>query len=135
MAYEDEPVIRASLLGGSIRVNTGLAPVTLKPGQQAVFAESKADIRVIHTPGNVKAWVDGIMQLDGQSLPAIMRQLSRWYDVDVEYSGKIPSMNLVGTFSRRTSIEDIMKILNVQAGKGLEFRVAGRKITVINSNN
>ncbi|MDR3714585.1 MAG: DUF4974 domain-containing protein [Puia sp.] len=131
MAYDDEPDIRASLLKGSIRVNDGLAPVILKPGQQAVFTGANG-IRVINTPGDARAWVDGHIQLDGQDLSSILRQLSRWYNMDIEYRGKIPSMRLSGTISRSTSIGELLKILNIQGGREISFRMEGRKIWVTN---
>ena len=130
MDYDDEPASRTTLFEGSIMINAGRIPVTIKPGQQAIVADSESNVLVIRAPGNVNAWVDGSIQFDGQDLPAIMRELSRWYDVDVEYAGKIPPFRLDGSISRSTSIEDLLKILNVQGGRELEFRMEGKKIFV-----
>jgi transmembrane sensor len=135
MAYDDEPVSRTTVFEGSIKINAGPVPVIVKPDQQAIVVDSNAAVLVVRAPGKVNGWVDGNIQFDGQELPAIMRQLSRWYDVDVEYAGKIPTLRLDGSISRSTPIEDILRILNIQGGKELEFRMDGKKIIVKNKLN
>ena len=48
----------------------------------------------------VMAWKNGLFQFDGADIKSIMRQIARWYDVEIEYAGKIPKRRFEGKISR-----------------------------------
>ena len=78
--YEDEPY-SAVLLSGSIRLSRGKHEVLLKPGEQAQLMEERW---VVGKAGaSATSWIDGYFLFDNRSLEYIMRELARWYDIEV----------------------------------------------------
>lgn len=129
MTYEDEPVLKTTLLEGAVRVIKGAARKTIRPGQQ-VQSDTKGDLQVLDNVDleEAVAWKNGYFQFHIADIETVMRQLSRWYDVDVYYEGKKPDGHFVGEISRNNNISDVLKMLEVN---GVHFRVEGRKLIVL----
>ncbi|MBX2953703.1 MAG: FecR domain-containing protein [Leadbetterella sp.] len=126
-SYSDEGVIRTTLLEGSIQVRTPKKEIVLQPGQQArVSGGQTLKVSQVNT-GQVMAWKEGYFSFDGVGLKELMRQLSRWYDMEVVYEGNTPDYEFVGQISRNTRLSGVLQIL--EAG-GVRFRVDGKKIIV-----
>nr|WP_253906562.1 FecR family protein [Chitinophaga sp. SYP-B3965] len=105
-AYADESAIRATLLEGRIKV----MDVVLNPGEQAQIT---ADVKVLHQVDTsaVMAWRYGLFNFEGQNLKEVMRQLSRWYDIDVIYEGTVPDIVFGGKMLRNINLSQLLKIL------------------------
>jgi ferric-dicitrate binding protein FerR (iron transport regulator) len=73
------------------------------------------------------AWKNGIFQFNRAPLQVVMRQLSRWYDVEVVYEGKIPDLEFLGKMQRELNLSEVLSILEKS---GVRFRIDGRKIIV-----
>jgi hypothetical protein len=73
------------------------------------------------------AWKNGLFKLTSSDVGTIMRQLARWYDVEVEFEGGIPSGHITGEVPRNTSL---LKVLKVFETSGIHFRIEGKKIVV-----
>jgi ferric-dicitrate binding protein FerR (iron transport regulator) len=117
-AYPDEGVISTTLLEGSVRVSKHSADGRketgerlLKPGQQAKLG---ADIQVSNADVQAAmAWKNGYFVFAHEPIQNIMRQLSRWYDVDVVYQGKATTENFTGTISRFENISEVLDMLQL----------------------
>ena len=86
--YEDEGIMKVTLLEGSIQISISHHQNLLKPGQQA---QIKDDIKLVNGVDieEVMAWKNGKFQFGEKAdLNLIMRKIARWYDVDVEYEGR-----------------------------------------------
>jgi transmembrane sensor len=127
-AYSDEDAVRTTLLEGSVKIKKGDNSGLLKPGQQAQL-QPTGEIRWIPDADveQAIAWKNGVFEFDGIELAAIMRQISRWYDVQVEYEGKIPMEPFTGRVSRNTTLSGVLKILKLS---GIELTVSNNKIIV-----
>lgn len=129
-AYDDEDAIRVTLLEGSVAVSNGSHTVMIKPGQQA--QTTGIDLPVINKEvdlAQVMAWKNGKFQFGEKAdIGTIMRQLSRWYDVDVAYVGAF-SLHFGGSISRDESISEVLKVL--EATGNVRCKIEGRKITVM----
>jgi transmembrane sensor len=130
-AYADEPVIKTTLLEGAVRVSTGTGSVLLKPGQQSnLFNKGKnASVTVsdyVDTQ-QVLAWENGKFIFNNTDIRTVMRQVERWYNVDVEYSPGFTNATFSGGFSRSM---DFSKVLRSLEFTGVNFQVKGRKIIV-----
>lgn len=128
-AYDDEHVIKTTLLEGAVKVSNSNAATVIAPGQQASLRDMSGTISVA---GNVDveqvvAWKNGFFQFQNYTIQDIMRQLSRWYDVEVEYRGKIPEGHYVGKPSRNLKLSEILKIIEYS---GVKLDVKGNKIIV-----
>ncbi|GAA4919155.1 FecR family protein [Mucilaginibacter defluvii] len=126
-AYDDEPNIKATLIEGSMRVND---QVTLTPGKQATI--NKGRIKVSKTDiEQVIAWKNGLFKFNTTPIDQGMRQLSRWYNVTVEYPNGIPDVTFNGEIHRSTNASQVLEILSFSKVK---FQIVntpyGKKIIV-----
>jgi hypothetical protein len=128
-AYRDEPLVKTTLLEGSVKVTNGTDNALLEPGQQAQLGASKK-IRIIKGADieKVMAWKNGLFNFEGADLEEVMRQLSRWYDIDVVYEKGIPDIEFVGEVSKNVSLSGLLKGLQ---GTGVHFRIEGRRLVVL----
>jgi len=114
MSYTDEHSVNTTLLEGSVKISKGNVQKIIKPGQQAVAVTQSNDIVVGETDvDEAVAWKNGNFNFNGDDIHALMRQISRWYDVNVIYQGKIPHNQFVGTIPRASEIEQVLKVLEL----------------------
>lgn len=131
-AYDNEPVVKTTLVQGSVRVaaegaNNGA--VVLRPGQQAISA-GNGIVTNVETPdlSGILAWKNGFISFDDTDFKTVMRQLERWYDIKVEYKGKAPTVKLNGELDRQVPLTDV---LNYLSRLNIKFERNGRTITVL----
>lgn len=128
-AYGDEPVVKTTLLQGSVSVTKGGQQVVLKPGQQAIVSNNSGDINVMEvSTGDETAWINGFVSLNKVGVKELMNQLSRWYNVNVQYSGAIPDKKYGGLINRNTNLSDVLFALKAS---GINTRLEGNKIIVL----
>jgi transmembrane sensor len=125
-AYDDESEIKVTLLEGSVRVNKGIGQMIIKPGQQAKIGE-QINIGQDVDLDEVMAWKNGFFQFDHAGLPEVMRQVSRWYDVQIKYEGSIPVRDFVGEIERGLNLSQLLKILEKNQ---VNFRLDNKTLVV-----
>jgi transmembrane sensor len=129
MAYADETAVNTTLVTGAVRVVSAKSSLVLDPDQQACLSDSGRFTLSKPNLKEVLAWKDGRFRFDGAKITAIMRQIARWYDVDIEYRGEVPSNEFNGSISRA---EYARKILDALERTGnVHFSLEGRKIIVM----
>lgn len=130
MAYSDERSMQATLVEGSIKVSRGQAGIVLAPGQQAVAGNESPIIKIIREANidEVIAWKNGSFQFTNMDLRTIMRQLTRWYDVDVVFEGNTPAIRIGGFIHKNVSLSTVMEFLK---GNGVRYKLEGKKITIL----
>jgi ferric-dicitrate binding protein FerR (iron transport regulator) len=133
MAYSNEDMINTTLVDGAVRVSaiTGQPGegLRLKPGQQATSHLGSAAITAHEVDTEtVVAWKNGSFQFDSNDIQTVMRQIERWYDVDVHYAGKAPAGHFSGTVGRDQSL---MKVLRLFEEFDLKFKIEGKNLTVL----
>jgi ferric-dicitrate binding protein FerR (iron transport regulator) len=130
MAYNEEAAMKTTLLEGSVRLISGKDSSLLKPGQQAQLTNGR-QIRVISHVDmeEVMAWKNGMFYFGNADLETVMKQLSRWYDVEVSYQNKSFKRLFVGEMPRSSKLSDVLKALEL-AGN-LHFDIEGKKIIVM----
>lgn len=128
--YPDEPVTKTTLLTGSIRIAQSGKTVILKPGQQSQVNGQKGITVTDHA--NIEeavAWKNGYFRFNNENIRSVMRKLSRWYDVDIEYRGLVSDEGFYGTISKYKTIIEVLEM--IQQTKGVHFKIEGRRIIVI----
>lgn len=123
-SYTNEPAQRTTLVEGAIKVNGQL----LKPGQQSLLTNNNIKIAQANLK-QVLAWKNGEFRFDGQQIGDIMRQLERWYNIDVQYEGDISKEEFLGAISRYKNISQVLHMLSYNGA--VHFKVEGRRVTVI----
>jgi transmembrane sensor len=131
-AYDNEPEVAATLLEGEIQVKRLNAAVTLKPGQQAVW-QPDAEIKLVSSANisKVMAWKNGLFEFEGASLQEVMRQLERWYDIEVVFEKPIPDIRFGGKMTRGITLNEMLDILKGFEGADLKFRMEGNRRLVV----
>ncbi|MBO9732805.1 MAG: FecR domain-containing protein [Chitinophaga sp.] len=130
MAYPDEGHVRTTLLEGAVSVSQGGATTQMQPGQQArmddagtAFSISRPDI------SDVMAWKNGEFRFRKTDVPMIMRQIARWYDVEITYKGDLSDIKLYGSMTRKENVAQLLELLE-QTGM-VHFSTSGNRITVM----
>lgn len=127
MGYNDEAGVKTSLLEGSVRVSSGSQSKLIRPGEQAL-----SDHSVIVSAASVNdavEWKNGNFNFAHEKIESIMRKIARWYDISVEYQGKIADVSFVGTIPRSQSIHTVLGYLELTGV--VHFKIQGRRITVM----
>lgn len=129
-AYADEKEFTTTLTSGAVRVISSGKQVTLKPGQQSTFTPSSNALSMSEgDPEGAIAWKNGIINFRNDELSAVMRELSRWYDVDVLYDNSMTgNIHVTGAMHKQSNLSQALKILELAAN--VHFTVEGRTIKV-----
>lgn len=136
-SYEDEGSVKTTLLEGKVSVSvnsddfdrSGMIEesvykkdrIVLKPNEQAVLSNNIFNVSKVNAEEFV-AWKNGYFSFQGADLKTVMQQLSRWYDVDIVYTGEISKETFTGKIYRNMSIS---KVLEVLAFAGVKFKIEG----------
>lgn len=128
-AYNDEVSVNTTLLEGSIMLTKDNAAATLIPGQQAQMISNGSNFKVINEVDidQVVAWKNGYFSFNRAGLQTVMRQIARWYDVEISYEGKIPERQFGGKIDRDSNISEVLKILEESK---VHFRIKEKSIIV-----
>ncbi|MCE7073003.1 FecR domain-containing protein [Dyadobacter sp. CY327] len=127
MAYPEEGPSKTTLVEGSVFIKNVNQNTKLKPGQQAaVLSTGKIKTRYIALDEAV-AWKNGMFYFKDASVEEVMRQLSRWYDVEVLYAGKIPVRQFTGRVSRHVNLSEVSGMLRYA---GVNCRIEGSRMII-----
>ena len=124
-AYTDEDAFKTTLLEGSVRVGNSV----LQPGEQVVAGTGgEIQVRKDVETDEVVAWKNGRFLFDNADIPTIMRQIARWYDVQIRYEGRVPQGHFTGMVPRNSSLDKVLKIFALSQ---IHFRIEGKQIIVV----
>lgn len=132
-SYGDETHTHVTLLEGSVRVALPESqPVVIQPGQQASYANGlQRGIGISVKNGvdlaAVMAWKNGYFNFDNADLYQVMRQLARWYNIQVKYEGKIPHRVFGGDMQRDLNLSEVLKLLEKN---NVHFRIENDQLFV-----
>lgn len=127
--YKDEITNNTTLLEGSVRIKTVHTSLVLKPGQQGQFNPRTEKLSLAVNPNveQVIAWKNGYFNFKGTDLKTVMRQLERWYDVEVVYEAQPADMKFSGEIQRNLNLSDLLEGLRKT---DIHFRIQGRQLII-----
>lgn len=128
MAYRDEPAAKVTLLEGAIDVKNRGSEVVLEPGQQLLLG-SGGEVKKIDSVNlqGVISWTHDQFWFNGADIQTVMREISRWYNVDVVVKGNIPE-HFEGYIPRNVKVSKIFQVL--QQTNLINFTIQNNKIIV-----
>jgi transmembrane sensor len=126
-SYKDEEVFTTTLVEGSVQITKGTISEILKPGQQARVTESKIDVAEVDL-SEATAWKNGEFVFRNTPVHTIVRQLARWYDLDVEYRDPVEK-HLNATIKRDVPLSKLLHYL--QETGDVHFKIEGKKLIVM----
>lgn len=127
-AYNNESVVKTTLLEGSVAVSSKNQKAILKPGQQSNIADNAVRIAIkeVDTEAAI-AWKNGRFKFDNADLKSVMKQLERWYGIKVEYRGDVSDVRFNGGTFRNKNLSEVLKVLELS---NIKFKVEGKTIIV-----
>jgi ferric-dicitrate binding protein FerR (iron transport regulator) len=129
MAYGDEPAVETTLLEGAVEVTRGDAATMLRPGQQASIVHGgKISLMKDIDVHEATAWKDGLFQFNEAGVADIMRQIARWYNVEIIYADGIPPGHITGKIPRNTNLSKVLEMMQLS---GIHCKIEGREVIVL----
>ena len=127
-AYIEENILKTTLLEGKVKVAFGQKTDYLNPGQQAQFFQN-GQFHIMNQVAleEVVAWKNGQFIFKQMNVEDIMRQISRWYEIEVIYHGAVSKETFSGIVNRNSNLMEVLKIM--EEG-GVRFKIDGKKINV-----
>jgi transmembrane sensor len=127
-AYAGDASINTTLLEGSVRLQAYERVQKLVPGQQTQV-KPNGDIELVNNADIQKtmAWKNGLFNFQDESLEEVMKQLERWYDIQVKYIGDPPRKKFFGELGRDLTLAQVIETLQEI---GIQFHIEGRTLIV-----
>lgn len=125
-SYADEGLIKTTLLEGSVKVSAKGVEKILAPGFEAVNSGRNIVMNKVD-PELAVAWKNGFFIFKDNDLQTVMRQLSRWYDLDVEFKGPIPQGVFNGRVYRNMTLNEVLDILSFSK---VNFKIEGKRMII-----
>lgn len=128
-SYSDEPNLKTTLFEGQVKIKKLNQTIILKPGEQAISNRNTGSL-ALNKDFNlqqVMAWKNGRFYFDYTDAGTVLRQIARWYNVDIQFRGKVPEQRLSGSFSKYTNAVKALEILEYA---GVNLKIEGRTIIV-----
>lgn len=126
-AYADEGAIKTTLVEGSVSISKGIQRKRLTPGQQAQVVANEISIADKVDVGKITAWRQGYFRFKEDKLAEAMKNIARWYNVEVVFEGNAANIELSGDINRSSNLSSIVRLL---AAMDVEARIEGRKLIV-----
>ncbi|QMU30884.1 FecR family protein [Adhaeribacter radiodurans] len=127
MAYQEEKSINTTLLEGSVKISNNNSHTIIKPGYQAKAGKT-IEVEKVNVDAAV-AWKKGLFQFQNTDLKTIMRQLERWYGIEISFKGAIRNQHFTGIISQQNDIAQVLKMIQL-SGK-LNFKIEGKKVIIL----
>lgn len=127
-AYNDEPFTRTTLVTGKVELSGLNSTIKLNPGEEVLNTGASLKIQNADIEQAI-AWKDGFFRFDKIDIHTLMRQVSRWYNVNVKYIGPVSNERFVGKIKRS---EDINELLKIFKQGGMDIALQGRTVIVKN---
>jgi len=128
-SYSDEENIKTTLVEGQVKVKTGNGhSVVISPGDQAVVENGEIKVLKVNTD-DVIAWINNTFVFNHEELGSIMKEISRWYDIEVICSPEISKRPFSGTISRQKGILEVLEVMSLT--QSFHYKIEGRRISVM----
>ena len=131
-SYRDKGTTFTTLVEGSIQVNVEQFSNgdVLKPGEQSILTNDNKLKIILANVKEVLAWKNGYFRFNNKRIDQVMTELSRWYNIEVEYEGEISNEKFNGNISKYKNISEVLTMLSYS--NAVRFKIEGRRVTVMN---
>ena len=129
-SYDDEPAFVTTVLEGKASLQVMNQTVILNAGTEGRLSNASVDIETKKTNGqDAIAWKNGLFKFtEPTTIDVVLRQLSRWYDITIQYPNGIPNKQFWGGIQRDLPLSEVLEIL--QQSK-VQCRIERRNLLVL----
>ncbi|TDQ73533.1 FecR family protein [Sphingobacterium yanglingense] len=129
-SYRNEEASKVALLEGKVRVVAdNKQSSTLRPGQQTFFSNNQMKTQNINVEESI-AWKNGEFAFNNESLGTAMRQVARWYDIEIEVAPSLKELALWGSVSRLDNFDKVLKIIKM-TDDNIKIKIEGRRVKIM----
>ena len=130
MAYGNEQTSNTTLVNGKVNVVSKGAVRALEPGKQTILDNQTKAMRVADANvEQVVAWKNGLFRFRETGIRELMRQVERWYNVQVVYETEGKDQDFTGVVSRNQPVSALLQMLELTGT--VHFRIEDKKIIVL----
>ncbi|WP_158994114.1 FecR family protein [Mucilaginibacter sp. L196] len=126
-AYKDELVVKTTLVEGRIKVSADGINKVINPGQQTILTNNQINIVPVDVEEET-AWKNGDFQFDNEDVRSVMKELARWYVVDIKYEGNFHNVHYSGLIPRSSNISAVLRMLKETGNTN--FKLDGKTVIV-----
>jgi ferric-dicitrate binding protein FerR (iron transport regulator) len=127
-SYEDEPAIRTTLIQGEVNVSKKEKAIKLSPGQQAAFGNTgELTLNKNVNTDEIIAWKEGYIHFENADLKTILRQVARWYDIEIVYEGFNSNQTFFVILKRSNSLRKLLESLQ---DNNIKYTIDAKKLIV-----
>jgi len=128
-AFKADKQIITTLFNGAVAISTTNARQQLQPGEQAVVNNGGTiHITTDADQRETLAWKEGLFYFKGTTIPAIMAELQRYYDIEVAYEANVND-EFIASIPRDVPVSQLLNLLEMT--NLVHFKIEGRKVIVI----
>jgi hypothetical protein len=124
-AYKEK--MQATLVEGRIKIINRGRHSFLEPGQEATITDESTSVVAVDVAPSI-AWKNGDFYFNEEDLKDIMDEISRWYDIQLSYPGKLPSGKYTGAISRNATLAEVLEMLKDVTA--LSFEIENRTLSI-----
>lgn len=128
-SYSEDKVSKVALVEGKVKVATHSQSKILQPGQQSRLKNQQMDVQEVNTE-EIIAWKNGEFAFNNESLGTSMRQLARWYDIDIQVDPSLEQLALWGSVSRLDNFDKVLKIIKM-TDDNIKINIEGRRVKIM----
>lgn len=120
-SYEKE--VKTTLAEGSVQVAAGNQMIMLKPGEQSVFVDSKIIKKKVDISYHL-SWVNNEFVFKRDNLKSILKEISRWYGVELKLTEDpdFYTRQITGSISRQVTLSELCEMLEFVNDVSLEIK-------------
>lgn len=126
--YPDEEAMKVTLLEGSVKVSGGSSNTVIKPGDQAAIENGQMHINQAVDVDQVMSWKNGVFNFNNASCETVMRQLARWYNIEIVYPKGVPAIQFGGEIQKTLPLAEMLDALGEVEVK---FEINNKKLIVL----
>ena len=130
-AYKDELNIFTTLVEGKVNITTQGGNFDLKPSEQSILnlQDNNFSIASVNVYNEV-SWREGVFSFRRMPLEDIMKALSRWYDIEVDFeSPDLKKVGFNGVVGKDQNIKEILDIIK-NFGVIKDYEVINKKVII-----
>jgi len=131
-SYPDDRLMKTTLLQGSVKVSLygkKRETVLLKPGQQSVLTTSGTMKVSLADVEQAIGWKEGDFVFHSAPLDQIMKELGRWYDIEVNIANGVDrNQTYSGSISRSKPLSAVLIML--KSSSNIKFNIKNRVVSI-----
>lgn len=113
-AYENENAVKTTLVEGSVKVRSGKSAINMNPGQQVSFSRESGSFDLVKPDlDEVLAWKTGKFVFKDAEIQSILRQVARWYNLEIVYKDDLSDIHFSGSISKKDQIKELIELLEL----------------------